>query len=154
MSSSIQKLTKLSSRLNKKSMEFCSSFECLLAVFGKICDKNQDFLQLCEYWKIAKRVAGIETCAYEISTKISIYRDDIIDESVEKLYNEDYSKHIIKGTAKSTVNLINSLILIFRQAWDIADESNRVLIKKYFKELAIISPDIIKLEDKINGKKK
>lgn len=154
MSSSIQKLTKLSNRLDKKSMEFCSSFECLLAVFGKICNKNQDFLQLCEYWKIAKRVAGIATCAYEISSRINIYRDDILAESVEKLYNEDYSKHIVRGTAKSTINLINSLILIFRQAWDIADELNRDLIKKYFKELAMISPDIIKLEEKINGKKK
>jgi hypothetical protein len=154
MSVDFRKLLKLSNRLEKKSLEFCTSFENLLAVFGKICSKNQDFMQLCEYWKIAKRVAGVSTCGYEISSRINMYYEDILAENVEKLYNEDYSKYIIRGTSKSTVDLINSLILIFRQAWDIADQENRDLIKKYFKELAKISPDIISLEEKINGKKK
>jgi hypothetical protein len=154
MAISVQKLLKLSNRLEKKSLEFGTSFDYLLAVFGKICNTNSDFLQLCEYWKIAKRVAGISTCAYEISSRIVVYREDILNENIDKLYNEDYTKHIVKGTAKSTINLITSLILIFRQAWDISDDENKVLIKKYFKELAAMTPDIIGLEEKINGKKK
>lgn len=154
MALSFWELANLTDELEANSNKFCRAFNNLLKTFSKTCGKDANFVRLQELWILAGRVAGISTCAVSIAERINIYRDDILNERVDKLYNEDYSKHIIPGTQSDTLELITKLIDVFRSAWDKSDVKTRDGIKKYFKELASMTTLIIDLDKKINPEKK
>lgn len=151
MAPTVAQLLKIGAKLDKKAGEFCATFQRLLDAFAINCSDNSDFIQLVSLWKIARKIAGIGVCANEIARRINIYKDDILSEQIEKLYNEDYSKHIVKNTSPNTIELINQLIVVFRRAWDNSDDRIRDVIKDCFKKLATQSTEIIRLDNKLNS---
>lgn len=154
MSIPFWKIQKISKKLEKEAHKFCSIFERLLSTFGKVCKDDENFKLLNSYWDLAKSAAGLSTCAVSIAEKINIYRDDILAENVDKLYREQYEKHIIPGTNPNTEKLIFELVGVFRSAWDKSDEQNKDTIKQHFKKIAQLSPKILELDKEIADKKK
>lgn len=147
---SIWEIAKASDDLQKRALKFCQQFDNLIKLFGKQCGDDEDFQKLGYYWTVAKKAAGVMGCAVQIAERINLYREDILAERVQKLYEEDYSVHIIKNTTASTRNLINSLITTFRLAWDKSGEQDRENIKKCFIGMAELTPAILSLDKQIN----
>jgi hypothetical protein len=142
-------LVRQSRDLGIKCQEFAAVYHKLINKF-KSYNAAPEMDELESYWGIAVKFLSIQGVVGEMIVYFLKYKDLIMASKVDELLAIDYTKEIKSGTNTKTVQLINTLIAIFKHSWEIATTKDQILIKMYIQTLTSKSVIIKSLMDEID----